>query len=371
MQDTLRILVVDDDEVDRMAICRTLKAVEMHIEISEAEDYETAIKALSKGNIDCAFIDYLLPDRDGLSLVQELRGNGLKIPLIMLTGQGDEQIAVELMKAGASDYLSKGRISSAKLLKTLQNALRVYQAEQEAAIAIQQKLELARQKDDFVSRMTHDLRTPLVATNRMLYLFQQGIYGEISPGMTKAISVIIKNNDNLLSMVSNLLEVYCHEAGEKKLNLTTVDLKEIVADTVQTLIPLAELKGIGLNIEQIEEEKSITEVKGDRLELQRVLTNLVGNAIKFTDEGSIIVRLKGADTESNFVTVEVKDTGMGISPALQARLFERFHKGNQSLSSCGLGLYLSRRIIEAHGGRIELESEVNQGSTFRICLMPS
>jgi len=367
METTLRILIVDDDKVDRIIVRRALQAVESLIEILEAQDYKTAVAAFSEGNIDCAFIDYRLPDKDGLALVQELRSNGLKIPLIMLTGQGDDQIAVELMKAGASDYLSKSRISSAKLLKTLQNVLRICQAEEQAAIATQQKMELARQKDDFVSRMTHDLRTPLVAVNRMLELFQQGVYGKISPEMTKVLQVIIRNNENLLLMISNLLEVYCHEAGEKKLNFTTVDLKEIVVETVENLNPLAQFKGITLRVEQIKEQ-SISQVKGDRLELQRVLTNLVSNAIKFTNEGFIVVRLKGADVSNPFVTVEVQDTGAGIAPEAQIKLFERFHKGNHQLSTSGLGLYLSRLIVEAHAGQIELESELNQGSIFRIHL---
>ncbi len=368
MQDLLKILIVDDDAVDRMQVSRALKTVDTLITIAEAQDYTTALAALSQESFDCAFIDYRLPDKDGLVLVQELRAKGFKIPLIMLTGQGDDQIAVELMKAGASDYLSKVRLSPAKLIKTLQNVLRIYQAEKEAAIATQQKIELARQKDDFVSRMTHDLRTPLVAANRMLALFQQGVYGEISPQMSQATQIIIENNQNLLSMVSNLLEVYCHEAGEKQLNLTTVDLQELALEVVRNLTPLAEEKGITLTVDCLRKDQSITQVKGDRLELHRVLVNLVGNAIKFTDEGFILVRLSGADSSRDLVIVEVKDTGAGIARAAQKMLFERFHQGNHRLSTSGLGLYLSRRIIEAHGGKIEVESQLNQGSIFRVIL---
>ncbi len=369
MQEILRILIVDDDEVDRLAIRRALKTAAATIEISEAQDSKTAIAMLKEGNFNCAFVDYLLPDKDGLALVQELRGNGMKIPLIVLTGQGDEQIAVELMKAGASDYLSKFRMSPAQLLKTLHNSLRIYEAEKEAAIANQQKIKLALQKDDFVSRMTHDLRTPLVAANRMLFLFQEGIYGNISPEMQEVTQVIIRNNQNLLEMVNNLLEVYCHEAGEKELNFTSVDMQEIAEVVVRELLPLAEEKGIALILESGKLANKVTnKVKGDRLELQRVLTNLVGNAIKFTDEGLIIVRLTGANASSSFVIVEVEDTGAGIAQAEQITIFERFHQGKHRRSTSGLGLYLSRRIVESHRGKIEVESEVNQGSIFRVYL---
>ncbi len=365
MQETLKILIIDDDIVDRMAVRRALKTIEANFEVSEAKDYQSAIEFLKKKNFDCIFIDYRLPDKDGLAIVKDLRSNGLMIPLIVLTGQGDEQIAVEIMKAGASDYLSKSKILPSHLVKTIQNALRIYQVKQEVVIANEQKIVLARQKDDFVSRMTHDLRTPLVAANRMLDLLQQGIYGTISPQTEEVIQVMIRSNQNLLEMVNNLLEVYCHEAGEKKLNLITVDLQEIAEKVLRELLPLAEEKEINLILEN---SKICTTVKGDRLELQRVLTNLVGNAIKFTDEGVITVRFKIASTTNSFVILEVEDTGVGISAADQIMLFERFYQGNHRRSTSGLGLYLSRRIIEGHKGKVEVESEVNKGSIFRVYL---
>jgi two-component system, sensor histidine kinase and response regulator len=364
----LRVLIVDDDEVDRMAVRRALKTAGLTLEISEAYDCAMAIAKLQDNNFDCAFVDYRLPDKDGLALVQELRDNGIKIPLIVLTGQGDEQIAVDLMKAGASDYLSKARISPPRLVGCLQNAMRIYQAQLEAAIATQQKEELARQKEDFVSRMTHDLRTPLIAANRMLGLFQEGLYGEIPQDMNKAIDVIVRNNQNLLEMVNNLLEVYTHEAGDKKLNLTIVDLREIVTEVVQELVSLAEEKNIQLTLESDLEACTQTKVKGDRLELRRLLTNLIGNAIKFTDEGYVKIRLIEADAVNQFVTIAVEDTGAGISPEDKATLFERFRRGKHRRSTSGLGLYLSRRIVEAHQGTIEVESELGKGSIFWVRL---
>ncbi len=365
----LKILIVDDDEVDRMAVRRALKTAGLTLQLAEADTAESAITQLQKGNFDCAFVDYRLPDKDGLALVRELRNNGLKIPLIALTGQGDEQIAVELMKAGASDYLSKFRISPARLSQALHNAIRIYQAEKEAAIAYQQKEELAKQREDFVSRMTHDLRTPLVAANRMLGLFQEGVYGEVPHDMDKAIDIIIRNNKNLLEMVNNLLEVYCHEAGAKKLNFTNLDLREITEEVLQELSPLAEEKFLQLTLE-VEKDSSL-QVIGDRLELRRVLINLIGNAIKFTDEGKVIVRLIAAQKSDPYITIEVEDTGAGIPAEDQAQLFERFRHGNHRRSTSGLGLYLSRRILEAHQGSISVTSEIDVGSIFSLRLPAS
>jgi PAS domain S-box-containing protein len=174
MEKRIKILVVDDDEVDRMAVGRALKAAGVLIEVSEAENCAEALEKLSESTdsgaaamlsqqefdqqlsrtgetenpivanqifesiFDCVFLDYRLPDGDGLTLVQAVRNAGIKIPLIVLTGQGDEQIAVELMKAGASDYIAKGKMSPESLSRSLQNALRVYRAETQALLASQQ-----------------------------------------------------------------------------------------------------------------------------------------------------------------------------------------------------------------------------------------
>lgn len=366
MQEKLKILIVDDDEVDRMAVRRALKTAGVKMEISEAENYREAIDLLLQKDFDCAFIDYRLPDKDGLALVQEIREHGVKIPLIVLTGQGDEQIAVELMKAGASDYLSKSHVDPLRLAKALQNALRVYQAEREVAIATAQKEELARQREDFVSRMTHDLRTPLVAANRMLGLFQEGLYGEIPPDMNKAIHIIIRSNQNLLEMVNNLLEVYCHESGEKKLTFSGVNLWEIIEEVRQELAPLAEEKRIELSLNGLESGR--IQVIGDRLELRRVFTNLIGNAIKFTDFGYVRVNCQPATDSDPLITIEIEDTGSGIPEEELPQLFERFRHGKHRRSTSGLGLYLSRRIIDAHQGSISVTSEIDKGSVFRIRL---
>lgn len=137
MEEIIKILVVEDDEVDRMAVSRALKKSGMAVEMSTATDCTSALSYLNQQNFECVLLDYRLPDGNGLALVQEIRKAGLTVPLIVLTGQGDEQTAVDLMKSGASDYLPKSKLSAQTLARSLRNAVRIYRAEKEAALATQ------------------------------------------------------------------------------------------------------------------------------------------------------------------------------------------------------------------------------------------
>jgi two-component system, sensor histidine kinase and response regulator len=367
MAEDIKILLVDDDEIDRMMVRRALKSASFTVQIAEAQNCAETLAAIQQDIYDCALLDYRLPDGDGLELVVQIRALNIQIPLIVLTGQGDDQIAVELLKAGASDYLSKSRVSPGRLAQVLQNALRIYKAERAAAIANQQREELLKQREDFISRLTHDLQTPLFAANRMLQLFQEGVFGEVPPAVNQRMSVIIRSNHNLLQMVSNIVEVYSREAEQKLHTVDHCDLKDIIKDVVQELSPLVLQKNVGLHVRTHDEQARYI-VTGDCLELRRVFINLIGNSIKFTDVGQIEVGLSYADEAPETIVITVRDTGPGIAEELQSSLFERFRSGNHKRSNTGLGLYLCRRILESHHGSISLESQLSVGSTFTIRL---
>lgn len=351
MEEPLRVLIVDDDQVDRMIVQRALKAAGIVVVCAEAEDCDQALATLSAAQFDCIFVDYRLPDQDGLALVQQIRQQQIATPIVVLTGQGDEQIAVELMKAGASDYLAKDRLAPDSLAQVLRNAVRIHRTEAEMAL----------QSADFIAHLTHDLRTPLVAADMMLKLFQKSAFGELPEAMQPPLTALIRSNHSLLDLVNTLLEVHCYEAGAKALTIMVCNLWETAQDVIQELQPLAHDKGIKLTLTmqgKMPDPHQLL-VLGDCQEIRRMITNLVGNSIKFTETGCVEMRLGLAaarpgdpPTVQGWVLLEVQDTGLGMSADQQATIFQRFRKGDHKQSGSGLGLHLVQRIVTIHDGTI-------------------
>jgi two-component system, sensor histidine kinase and response regulator len=396
MEESLNILIVDDDEVDRMAVRRALFKSGMSLTISEATTCAEAISLLESQTFDCTFIDYGLPDQNGLAIVQAAERLDIQHPLVVLTGQGDERIAVELMKAGATDYLPKSQISSENLAQIMRNAIRIARAEREVIQAneqlkqnnellLQQNQDLEQQRmqievqnlqrEDFISHLTHDLRTPLVAANLMFKLFEQEAFCPLSPDMHQALEAMDRSNQNLLDMVNTMLEVNRYESGNKSFTLTNCDMWEIIHAAVEELQPLARYKSIDLYVTSDYPDPTSLKVFGDCQEIRRMISNLTGNALKFTDTGSVEVRLgfcqscDGDDTLVNgWVTIEVQDTGLGMSADEQKIIFERFRTGKSRQAGSGLGLHLVKRIVTTHHGTISVSSELGKGTKFRVCL---
>jgi len=355
------ILVVDDSPDNVLLVQSILEEDGYHIEV--AEDGESAIAQVEANPPQLILLDVMMPGMDGFEVTERIRQQEALpfIPILLITAY-DQPSVVKGLDSGADDFIRKP-VELEELLARVRSLLRLKHS-------VDERDEIARQRADFVSRLTHDLRTPLVAADRMLNLFQQGALGELSPPMAEAVATMSRSNRNLLDMVNTLLEVYRFEAGRKVLNFVTVDLKAVIEEVIQELDPLAEEKGLDLKKqEEIEENQTETKVEGDRLELRRVFTNLIGNAIKFTDEGSVKVFLKQVtETEPPTLLITVEDTGPGVSPEDQKSLFERFRKGKHRNSGSGLGLHLSQRILESHNGSISLESEVGKGSRFTVKL---
>lgn len=359
-----RILVVDDIFDNLLVIETILEDEGYEIEIQESS--KLGLKMAEESPPDLILLDVMMPEMDGYEFTRRIRQNQQLpfIPILLITAH-DSISVVEGLDAGADDFIRKP-VDADELQARVRSLLRLKHS-------IDERDHMASLRQDFVSRFTHDLRTPLAASNRILKLLREGRFFEISPDIEQIFTTMITSNDDLLHMVNSLLEVYRYEADCKKINFDKINIHDLVRDVVQELMPLAEEKQLSLksNLENLEnnnsENSEVYTIFADRIEIKRVLTNLIGNAIKFTQTGFIEVTLQLADT----VQIKIKDTGSGIAPEEQAILFERFRPGKHKNSGSGLGLYLSRCIIEAHNGSINVESESGNGSTFTISLPKS
>ena len=228
--------------------------------------------------------------------------------------------------------------------------------------------ELDRLRDDFIATLTHDLRTPLLAAIQTLQFFLDGSLGALDKRQSTLLDTMKKSNEDMLGLVNALLEVYKYESGKLALCCTEFDLKEFINDCLSQLVPLAQKKNISINFNQIAE----VSIFADKKELRRVVMNLCGNALNHTPDGGN-VKISAHINNENAIVISVQDNGSGIPRDDIPKLFKRFSQGTSKKRSVGtgLGLYLSRQIVEAHGGKIWAESELNNGSTFSVLLPDS
>ena len=223
-------------------------------------------------------------------------------------------------------------------------------------------------RDDFIATLTHDLRTPLLAAIQTLTFFLNGALGELDEKQKLLLATMQKSNEDLLGLVNALLEVYKYDADKLELTKTNFNMYNLVEQVYNELQPLAQTKEIEFKIECT--NKDLT-VNADRSEIRRVICNLCGNAINYTQNGGrVIITLKN---EGNDLIFSVSDNGSGIPQEDIPNMFQRFSQGTSKKRSTGtgLGLYLSRQIIESHGGKIWLESTLNKGSEFSFLLTDS
>jgi signal transduction histidine kinase len=260
----------------------------------------------------------------------------------------DEYIPVEINFAALSDENSKAE----KFVGVIRN--------------FSTQKETERLRDDFIATLTHDLRTPLLAAIQALNFFLEGSLGKLEDQQRVLLSTMLKSNEDLLGLVNALLEVYRFESGKLNLCKTVFNINDLLSQCYKELDPLAKNKEISFNIHADIDTELL--IDADRSEIKRVIMNLCGNAINYTNKGGTIdVYMKA---EKGDLLFSVADNGNGIPKEDIPHLFKRFSQGTSKKRSTGtgLGLYLSRQIIEAHGGKIWVESKVNKGSEFSFLL---
>jgi signal transduction histidine kinase len=229
---------------------------------------------------------------------------------------------------------------------------------------VTQQRELDRLKDDFVATVSHELRTPLTSMMGFLEMIRAGDAGELTEDQQRFLTIVYRSSERLQRLVDDLLFVARVDANGLQLHLGDVQVDQVVAEVAEAMSALAQVR----ELELVVEVEPVPALRGDRERLIQIVANLLSNAIKFTPAGGRVVARTFA--RADVVTIEIEDTGIGVPPAEQERLFERFFRSTtataHAIPGTGLGLVIARAIAEAHGGAITVRSEEGAGACFRV-----
>ena len=367
----LTLLVVDDDELDRMAIRRAVRQARIDAEIDERPTAEAAVDAVRSKAYDCILLDYRLPGATGVDVLAMLAGAGVRVPVVCLTGQGDEEVAVAAMKAGAADYLNKSNLTADRLERSIRYAMAIHRAEverQQLLAREQRAREEAqaanRAKDEFLATLSHELRTPLNAILGWARLLATGHLDEAATA--RAVEIIERNSRIQLQLIEDLLDISRIITGKLRLESREAGVRSIVEGALESVRHAAEARRITIAAD-IDPPDLVLVCDPGRM--QQVVWNLLTNAIKFTPEGGQ-VRVS-AKRETDAVTIDVVDTGIGIAPGFLPYVFDRFRQQDaahtREYGGLGLGLAIVRHVAELHGGDVTAFSAgEGAGATFTV-----
>ena len=481
---SIKILVVEDDTIDRTSMQRLLSKSSLKISKLEfADTFASALRKLTETNFDVILLDLNLPDNFGMDTLIKINEKYSAGAIVVVTGDSNEELGLQAVGKGAQEYLVKGSFNIYTLAKSINYAIERKKAERQLQIAeeryrtifensavaitvvdgdehlvswnkftetllgmnredlymrpvkslypaeewekiknhdVKQKgmqhhletqilkkdgevidvdislsvlknpeekttlsigiirditerkkaerklKETMEMKSQFVSTVSHELRTPLACIKESVVLVLDEVVGKLNAEQQKFLNIAKRNIERLASLVNDVLDFQKFDAGKMKCNIQENDLTEIIKEVHETMAFPAKNKNIEFSYKL---DDNLPKIKCDHDKITQVLTNLIGNAVKFTPEnGKVAVhaRLQGED-----LAISVKDTGLGIPKESLSKIFEQFYRvqrPGKEIKGTGLGLAIVNKIVMLHGGRIEVESEPDKGSTFTVFL---
>ena len=360
---TTQVLLIEDNLGDADLVRLRLVESKFPVNVNCVSRLSDGLASLTKETPSVVLLDLNLPDSRGAETFRRLMEHAPNVPVVVLTGQDDEALAIKAVHHGVQDYLLKDSLSS----KHLERAIR-YAVERQGllrALEMSQKQQLEF-KNQFLSLVSHELRTPLTCIHQYVTLLVDGLAGPVTPEQIDHLKTVLKSVNQLHAMIRDLLEATRAESGKMGIEPRCISLAELIHQAVAMLRPTAQAKRVGLEI-GIDQRLPLVHADADRT--LEVLINLLDNAIKFTPaEGSVMVKACLVEPDKDSVYVSVTDTGRGIHPEAKALIFERLYQDPDSVdnnrSGLGLGLFICREIVRLHGGRIWVTSEPGHGSTF-------
>jgi signal transduction histidine kinase len=363
------VLLVEDNRSDARLLEATLQDAGGHrFRFTHVQRLAGALAALAGGGVDLVLLDLNLPDSQGLDTLAELQRERPGVPVVVLTGLNDEELAVKAVQAGAQDYLPKEVFDGGLLARLIRHAIERHQIGVELERAQNEQLRL---RDQFLTHVSHELRTPLAAMHQFLDILADGIAGRLSDEQLGYVQRTLRNARQLEAMVAELLEAVRAQNDKLAVEPQRLDLAPLLLeDAVSGFAGQAEAKRIRLTAEV---QPGLPAVHADPLRAGQVLGNLIDNALKFTPENGEVRVSAEVDGEPGFVRVEVTDSGPGVPPEAAERVFERLWQADApdarpSRRGLGLGLHICRELVVRQGGRIWVDTQPGKGATFAFTL---
>lgn len=354
-----RILLIDDEEVIRDACSQAL--VKTGHLLRSASTGEEGLKLIREFQPDLVLVDLKMPGKSGLEVLEEIETTDPNIVRIVITGYGTVASAVDAMKKGAYDFVPKPFTpEEIRLIVARGIERRRLLLEAETLRREQERI-----RRNMISLVSHELRAPLAATVQYLEIILGGMAGEVPAEIRDLVDRCDVRLREMLDLLGRWLRLATFDPSRISERFEDLSLVDIAVESIDTQRPRAEEMGVTLVLEAREDLPFIKGVKGA---IEEIMNNLIGNAIKYNREGGRVrVTLEEHYEE---VWLEVEDNGQGISEEHLPRIFDEFYRvdgrRNAPVRGSGLGLAIVRKMVETHGGRIQVESRPGEGTTFRI-----
>lgn len=361
MNDKPLILVIDDEEAMRDSCTQIL--VKHGFRVETASDGQSGLEKATYLKPDLALIDLKMPGISGFDVLNKIKEIDPEIISIVITGYATVESAVEAMKKGAYDFLPKP-FTPEELRIIIRRALERRELAKEAEKLKREKKLL---EENFITLVSHQLRSPLIAIQQYFETILGGYAGETSSEIKEMLLRARERIKGLLQLINDWLDLARINRQELVFRFKPVSLRGLLEKQIETFRPLAQESSININLE-VEAPSDI--VMADEESLEQALANIIHNAIKYNrPQGKVIIRLREKDGR---LAVDIEDTGIGIPPEHLPYIFDQFYRvpltGRGMTKGTGLGLSIAKKIVEAHNGRIEVKSILNQGSTFTVIL---
>jgi two-component system sensor histidine kinase/response regulator len=369
--DTLRVLVVDDEPGMRHAVIRALRPFRVHLpdvegevcfDLQQASSGEEALEVIAVRPPDIMLLDHKMGGMSGVEVLEQLRKQERDVLTIMITAFATLETAIRATKSGAFDFLAKP-FTPDELKETIRKAAGHLIVQRQARKLAAEK---RRVRFEFISVLGHELKAPLAAIEGYLTILRDRALGSDVSAYEAVIDRCLKRSEGMRKLILDLLDMTRIESGEKRRELTRVDVREIARAALETVRPMAEARHITVELHGDEP----VPMTADRSEIEIIFNNLLSNAVKYNrDGGRVDVELRFDDHR---VTISVSDTGIGMTPAESARLFQDFvrikNEKTRDILGSGLGLSLVKKLALLYGGEVGVVSQPDVGSTFTVVL---